>query len=1020
MRSLRSGRAVGAALALVLVILVTGSASAAELTPVEKCTRDGFPVTPTAFGKSRGSRFTTVAGWVFLDGSTPVVGARVEIVSRGRPLRLRARTSTRTGPGGAFLVAVPKLPAGAQLIARGGRVRGKAFRGTLRATLGGYTPGASLYVNPASTLVTAYLSAFPRRTPARAAAAVRRFLGLPSGTNITVDLQSSSSVFSASTFLAQSRGNVNGLLIRLARALREGKVRRFQGARGLPAAPTLRSDSVADDLTIWFVKQLANGAVSKLGGSGMGWVMSQYGIEDGIEGQVRRLSQQLERIDQQLTALSTQVRVLIAKVNELYLANLAKDLDDARSLIKSRMDDLMWVANMSGETPPPDRKELEQETCEKLRLLRPLAEGTTSFGYAELKINGAFFPQGSGSKSLTEAGSLVVGDKYGHWWTLGASAEMRALVDYWTAVQADWLALRLEWDHAAKPCTMANPTVNSCEALRWTTRYLSDSAAETDSAPVLEPSNTWIDRATGLMWAPASYDPMRDWQLPRSGSMRSVFGDPQRGPGWNVWYNSSLPTNCTDYAVVICAIEGKGRNGSQFGGFTDWGAPTEPQITALVAGYKIKPYYRPYDLLIGRPPFGPGLPRAWLEGMGTPRVLTKTCKTSSDIRDLPRWECVIDYLGEERAPYENVNITAAGYLLVRKPARVSDYTDARLSGGPYRYVATNGNDTNNTCTSYVLPCKTLARALDQANSGDVIRLGGGTFTGGVTVSKSVTISGNGAGLTMISGGGPVVRVKAGATVAIDDLTITGGRATAAETGGGIENGGTLTLTDSAVTASQAPDGGGIRNGDGGTLRIVGSTITGNSGDIGGIENRAAVSATPASLTMINSTVSANTGGGIVSATGNPVSLFNVTITANTPSPGNTFGALAANPATLTNTLVAANPGLADCYGVLTAGPRGHNLIGAVGSDCRFGAGTSAGNLLGSPSSPLDPKLGPLTGNGGPTKTNALLEGSPAIGAGDAAACADPGTVAGIDQRGYRRQRGSCDIGAYDSKAVNTP
>ena len=744
MRSLRSGRAVGAALALVLVILVTGSASAAELTPVEQCTRDGFPVTPTAFGKSRGSRFTTVAGWVFLDGSTPVVGARVEIVSRGRPLRLRARTSTRTGPGGAFLVAVPKLPASAQLVARGGRVRGKAFRGPLRATLGGYTPGASLYVNPASTLVTAYLSAFPKRTPARAAAAVRRFLGLPSGTNITVDLQSSSTVFSASTFLARSRGNVNGLLIRLARALREGKVRRFQGARGLPAAPTLRSDSVADDLTIWFVKQLANGAVSKLGGSGMGWVMSQYGIEDGIEGQVRRLSQQLERIDQQLTALSTQVRVLIAKVNELYLANLAKDLDDARSLIKSRMDDLMWVANMSGETPPPDRKELEQETCEKLRLLRPLAEGTTSFGYAELKINGAFFPQGSGSKSLTEAGSLVVGDKYGHWWTLGASAEMRALVDYWTAVQADWLALRLEWDHAAKPCTMANPTVNSCEALRWTTRYRSDSAAETDSAPVLEPSNTWIDRATGLMWAPASYDPMRDWQLTRSGSMRSVFGDPQRGPGWNVWYNSSLPTNCTDYAVVICAIEGKGRNGSQFGGLTDWGAPTEPQITALVAGYKIKPYYRPYDLLIGKPPFGPGLPRAWLEGMGTPRVLTKTCKTSSDVRDLPRWECVIDYLGEERAPYENVNITAAGYLLVRKPARVSDYTAARLSGGPYRYVATNGNDTNNTCTSYVLPCKTLARALDQANSGDVIRLGGGTFTGGVTVSKSVTISGNGA------------------------------------------------------------------------------------------------------------------------------------------------------------------------------------------------------------------------------------------------------------------------------------
>ena len=50
----------------------------------------------------------------------------------------------------------------------------------------------------------------------------------------------------------------------------------------------------------------------------------------------------------------------------------------------------------------------------------------------------------------------------------------------------------------------------------------------------------------------------------------------------------------------------------------------------------------------------------------------------------------------------------------------------------------------------------------------------------------------------------------------------------------------------------------------------------------------------------------------------------------------------------------------------------------------------------------DPRLGPLQDNGGPTDTEALLVGSPAIDAG--------GTCGMLDQRGTTRPRGSsCDI-----------
>ena len=60
---------------------------------------------------------------------------------------------------------------------------------------------------------------------------------------------------------------------------------------------------------------------------------------------------------------------------------------------------------------------------------------------------------------------------------------------------------------------------------------------------------------------------------------------------------------------------------------------------------------------------------------------------------------------------------------------------------------------------------------------------------------------------------------------------------------------------------------------------------------------------------------------------------------------------------------------------------------------------------------IDPVLGALADNGGPTLTHGLLPGSPAINAGDDADC--PAT----DQRGAARPTAACDIGAYEFGAL---
>jgi hypothetical protein len=90
------------------------------------------------------------------------------------------------------------------------------------------------------------------------------------------------------------------------------------------------------------------------------------------------------------------------------------------------------------------------------------------------------------------------------------------------------------------------------------------------------------------------------------------------------------------------------------------------------------------------------------------------------------------------------------------------------------------------------------------------------------------------------------------------------------------------------------------------------------------------------------------------------------------------------------------------------GSVGHNLIG----DQTGGNGFDDTDLLN-----VDPQLGPLQDNGGPTWTHALVKGSAAIDAGDNTDAPE------FDQRGpsfLRIVNGIIDIGAYEVQATEPP
>ena len=80
-------------------------------------------------------------------------------------------------------------------------------------------------------------------------------------------------------------------------------------------------------------------------------------------------------------------------------------------------------------------------------------------------------------------------------------------------------------------------------------------------------------------------------------------------------------------------------------------------------------------------------------------------------------------------------------------------------------IATTGGSAHGTgslCVGNRPGCfATIQAALDAAPDGATIRILAGTFSGGITIEKSVQLEGAGAARTIVRGGGPVLTIGVG-------------------------------------------------------------------------------------------------------------------------------------------------------------------------------------------------------------------------------------------------------------------
>jgi hypothetical protein len=326
-----------------------------------------------------------------------------------------------------------------------------------------------------------------------------------------------------------------------------------------------------------------------------------------------------------------------------------------------------------------------------------------------------------------------------------------------------------------------------------------------------------------------------------------------------------------------------------------------------------------------------------------------------------------------------------------------------------------------------------------------------TFSKQKTINEDVTIAG-GNNVTL-SGGGTtrIFNVAPNAVLTLRRITLSGGNG---GNGGAILNRGTLVVEESTIRDSQATRGGGIYGQSRSDMTIVRSNITGNSADItgGGIEVKRATADISTSTFSENEAAfggavfnalgttnlqrvtvnnnSAIAGAGVNNNRGT-VNLVNVTISNNQANAGAGIGnsgvmtlsfvTLSGNTAniaggiyhygfidsetfTMNNTILHAGAAGANCYSPATTATAITSAGFNLSSDNSCAAAlTGAGDR-----SNLNPQLGSLNANGGPTRTHWLAPTSPALNQGQCQ------SGIAIDQRGVARPQGAvCDIGAVE-------
>lgn len=310
-------------------------------------------------------------GWVY--AGAPVADAVLSVYdTRGN--RILETDALATDQQGAILGGtISKFPSDFRIVAEEGTLSGEESAARLSADIRGFKPsGETIYVNLATTIVSAYLDTYPEVGLAEAETAVKGFLKIPEAVDLASGTQLSDEYFNNAQFLreANENGGVNPFVeTLLAEMDASGTTHPFQE----PLPPQGGAAS-------WLATTLAEGAVSYVGGELMGWGLDKAGINFGDEdhtaedlakildgmaemkAEMARMSIQLDAISRQLSNIVKQLKDMLKEISHrLALDEYGTRVGQLNSLIlsvDSIQRDLSNFVNNPPSDPEPQRQSL--------------------------------------------------------------------------------------------------------------------------------------------------------------------------------------------------------------------------------------------------------------------------------------------------------------------------------------------------------------------------------------------------------------------------------------------------------------------------------------------------------------------------------------------------------------------------------------------------------------------------------------------------------------------------------------
>jgi hypothetical protein len=287
-------------------------------------------------------------------------------------------------------------------------------------------------------------------------------------------------------------------------------------------------------------------------------------------------------------------------------------------------------------------------------------------------------------------------------------------------------------------------------------------------------------------------------------------------------------------------------------------------------------------------------------------------------------------------------------------------------------------------------------------------------TGEIAITDSVDIQGPGARWLAIDSTARIFNISGSIDVGISGLTLTGAKATS--NGGAIANNtANVTLDFDTLSGNSTTNEGGaiFHNANGGVFTIKNSTLSGNMANKAG-----AIYSIGFNLVIINSTISGNMAADSVGGIKLEfafASISNSTVSGNSAkfSQGGILAGSGNNQLDLVSTIVANNTDGAGASDLARFNGTVNASNSLIGQSLAVGVinGTNIANQTG-----VDPLLGGLGNNGGPTDTQPLNAGSPAIDTGS-----NPLALQN-DQRGpgFQREYGPApDIGAFELQPIRS-